>query len=410
MINKKKLAYSLSALGGFLAALHFQEIEIVSPATGVIEGKNNTLQIKSPNFGNVSKVYVSTGDTVKKGDTLIAFDNQDLIYRLKSLENNKTHLSEKVLREGTEVCVYEHLLSVLDGSSPAVLEELYDACDAKQINGVTKSYVWKVNDYFNYVDAIELLKKSSETELALIEKNIQIQKSKLKKLKKHNAVQLQIEDNERELNALSQSLNEAKSSNIRYDIDINNKKTGIYNEISERLIGVTENLQETVAEHDMNEYELGLNKVKMASSTIHSPVNGVVLSLADNVGDDYYLEESEEIMLLKKDDNQMLVNARFSTKFRGNISNGMKVNIKPSLASVKRTFEGVIVHISEDSFEDQNKNDGSRYYEVKVKIDADDHGLEEGTEVSVYAIGDYVSFLRYISSVILKNKPTYETY
>lgn len=160
----------------------------------------------------------------------------------------------------------------------------------------------------------------------------------------------------------------------------------------------------------MNEYELGLNKVKINSSTIVSPINGVVLSLADNVGEDYFLEQSEEIMLLKKEDDEKLVIARFDTKFRGNLVNGMKVNIRPSLASFSSSMEGVITHISEDSFEDKNKNDGSRYYEVKIKLNNSDNNLEEGTEVSVYAIGAYVSLFEYISSVILKTKPTYEIY
>nr|WP_284694917.1 HlyD family secretion protein [Photobacterium galatheae] len=206
-----------------------------------------------------------------------------------------------------------------------------------------------------------------------------------------------------------QSLNENESGITKLQIDVSSKKSAIFNELSDRLTRTTDKLYDIKDELALNANELALAKLKIDRSTIHSPINGVVLSLEENVGVDYFLEESEAIMLLQKDESDVVISAKFLAKYRGDISLGMNVNIQPSLASAKTTFKGTITRISEDSFEDDRKNDDSRYYKVTI-IPSENIPLSEGTEVNVFAVGGTVTVFDYIRSVLVKNKTIFEPY
>ena len=86
------------------AAVSISEIELVSPAKGFMDGKNNTLQIKSHSTGNVSEIFVSSGDVVKQGDKLISFDNQDVIFKSQSLDKNGSNLENQLGRIELDLC------------------------------------------------------------------------------------------------------------------------------------------------------------------------------------------------------------------------------------------------------------------------------------------------------------------
>lgn len=397
-----------------VVGIGFQKIELVSPAQGYIDGKNNTLQVKSHSTGNVSKIYVSSGSVVTKGDPLISFDNHDVIFKSLSLAKNSENLEMQLERAALDICVTRKLLDALDHEDDSLIAGVADQCEASQkakdeFSSVVKSYQWKTRDFFAYKADIEGLIVDKKDEIEMIRDTVDITKSKIKRLRTHGAPALQIEDAKRELNGLLQGLNESQSEIAKFNIDVGTKKSANFNELADRLTRTTDTLYEVKDEIALNQNELALAQLKIDRSTIHSPVSGVVLSLEENVGEDYYLEDSEAIMLLQKKKSDVVVTAKFATKYRGDIALGMNVKIKPSLASVKTTFDGTITRISEDSFEDDNKNDDSRYYKITV-TPTEEVPLSEGTEVSVFAVGGEVSVFDYVRSVLVKNKTIFEPY
>lgn len=408
--NLKLSILSLSVVIGIGAC----NIELVSPGRGFVDGNNNTLQIKSHSTGNVKHIYVSSGSTVKQGDPLISFDNHDVIFRSQSLAKNSDNLEMRMERAELDICATKRFLMSLEQEDEDLIIGAIDDCEySAQVKadfmGVIKSYQWKTEDFFAYKRDVAQLVVDKQEEVVMIQDSVKITKSKINRLQKHGATALQIEDAKRELNSMKQSLNESRSETTRLQIDVNNKKSAIFNELSERLTRTTDSLHEIKDEMALNSNELALAKLKIDRSTIHSPVSGVVLALEENVGVDYFLEESEAIMLLKKDREDIVISAKFHTKYRGDISLGMKVKIQPSLASAKTTFDGTITRISEDSFEDERKNDDSRYYKVTV-TPSEDIPLSEGTEVNVFAVGGEVTVFDYVKSALVKNKTIFEPY
>lgn len=404
------IAFSIFALTG----IAMSEIELVSPAKGYMDGKNNTLQIKSHSTGNVSKIFVSTGDVVKEGDQLIAFDNHDVIFKSQSLNKNGSNLQNQLERTELDICATKLLMDTLEKENETLINQITRQCSAnddimQDFMGVIKSYQWKAKDYFTYKKDIEALVDAKKVEGDMIKDTIEISKSKIKRLEKHGAVALSVEDAKRELNGMMQAMNENQSSVTKLQIDVSTKKATIFNELSDRLMRTTDKLHDIKDELALNKNEQALAQLKIERSTIHSPIAGVVLALEENVGIDYFLEESEAIMLLQKDNSDVVISAKFLAKYRGDISIGMKVNIQPSLASGKTTYEGFITRISEDSFEDEQKKDDSRYYKVSI-TPSENIPLSEGTEVNVYAVGGSVTVFDWIKSVLIKNKTIFEPY
>ncbi|MCM0149080.1 HlyD family efflux transporter periplasmic adaptor subunit [Photobacterium galatheae] len=390
------------------------DIELVSPGRGFVDGKNNTLQIKSHSTGNVKEIFVSSGSEVKNGDPLIAFDNHDVIFKSQSLMKNGSNLQSQLERAELDICTTRRLMDILEKENEKLISHVAAGCEASEdvkrdFVGVIKSYQWKAKDYFAYQEDVAALVEAKRGEAEMIRDSINITKSKIRRLEKHGATALQVEDAKRELNSMLQSLNENESGITKLQIDVSSKKSAIFNELSDRLTRTTDKLYDIKDELALNANELALAKLKIDRSTIHSPINGVVLSLEENVGVDYFLEESEAIMLLQKDESDVVISAKFLAKYRGDISLGMNVNIQPSLASAKTTFKGTITRISEDSFEDDRKNDDSRYYKVTI-IPSENIPLSEGTEVNVFAVGGTVTVFDYIRSVLVKNKTIFEPY
>lgn len=414
MIKSSKGLKASIGIAVLLSGILVQKIELVSPASGFVDGKNNTIQIKSHSTGNVSNVFVTSGERVSKGDPLISFDNHDAIFKSLSLSKNGENLRSQVSRLSHDICVSRVLLQALTVEDSSQVSGVLDSCfeseDLKaQFSGIVQNYQWKVRDYFEYKNSVEKLVLAKREELKMIEDTISLGRSKVSRLRKHNAPELQINDAQRELNNLLQGKNKSESEITKLRLDTSTRKSTLFNEISDRLTRARDELYEIKDEVALNDNELELAQLKLKRSTIHAPMSGVILSLEENVGKDYYLEESEAIMILQKERAEMVVSAKFETKFRQNLNVGMQVKIRPSLAGVKGTYTGTIARISEDSFEDDRKNDETRYYKVMIEPDGE-LDLSEGTEVRVFAVGAEVTVFDFIKSVLIKNKTIFEPY
>ncbi|PSV00888.1 HlyD family secretion protein [Photobacterium kishitanii] len=407
-----KLPTKVFALSGISLALTFialSHIEIVSPAQGVVDVTNSTLQIKSPSVGYVSNIYVDSGSSVKVGQPLIAFANQDLIYKTKSLKKSIANLVQKSNRLEIEICSTTKLMEDLSHDKSEYVSVFKD-CNIRpnQISSVD-AFVWKASDFNKYKLNVKELATEKKREADLIRENMLLAEAKISRMTKHDAVKLQVESAEQELNNMRQSLSLNDAEVLKLQMEVSSKKNSLFNEFSQKMMASTEQYQRAIDDADVARYELQLYELKIKRSTINSPIDGVVLSLEKNVGHDYYLGESEPIMILKRLSKNMGVTAKFATKYRSSINVGMRVSVMPTLAGNKETFSGAITHISEDSFEDEKTQKKTRYYKVKIKPDRE-IAFSEGTEVMVYALGEEVSVLDYVSSVFITNKTVFEPY
>ena len=387
-------------------------IELVSIGTGVIDVNNSALQIKAPSTGYVSKLYVEAGSKVSVGDPLISFANQDLIFKEKSLKQGVSDLTERRKSLSVDICATTNLMGYISSDTHS-FSDVYNACSVKkgQYSSVD-AFVWKCDDFQKYSENVDNLVAAKKTQFKMIDKNIGISERKVERMKNHGAVKLQVESAEQELNTQMQTLTTNQTDVMKLNMERSSRKTALFNEFSQKMIQSTGMLEKTINTYDATVYELQLYDLKIAHSTIHSPVNGAVLSVEQNVGNGYYLGESEPIMILKKTSDDYDVATKFNSKYRSSIHVGTKVKLQPSLLGVRDTFKGVITHISEDSFSDDKggvKRAGTRYYKVNVKPDHQIN-VSSGTEVTAYAISDKISVSDYLLSVFEQNRPVFEDF
>ncbi|UKA04481.1 HlyD family secretion protein [Photobacterium damselae] len=406
------MSIAACAIAAGLCAVSMVRVELVSIGTGVVDVNNSALQIKSPSTGYVSHLYVDAGSKVKEGDPLITFANQDLIFKEKSLNQTVKDLQERKRSLSVEVCATTGLMNLLANGMDSVLD-VYNQCKIEHGNySSVDAFVWKFKDFLKYSGNVDSLISAKKAQLMMIEKNINLSEKKISRMQRHGAISLQIESAEQELNTQRQSLSTNKTEIMKLDMERSSKKTALFNEFSAKMIQSSEMLEKTKNSYDASLYELQLYELKIKRSTINSPINGAVLSIEKNVGTDYYLGESEPIMILKKTSDNYEVSAKFNSKYRSSIHVGTKVRLQPSLLGVRDTFDGVITHISEDSFDDNKsgvKRAGQRYYKVKIKPSGK-MALSSGTEITAYAISDKITVLDYVLSVFEHNKPIFENF
>ena len=414
MSRKKSVVMSAAAVAivGALFAISSVHIELVSIGTGVVDVSNSALQIKSPSTGYVSRMYVDAGSKVKIGDPLITFANQDLIFKEKSLRQTVKDLAERKVGLSVDLCATTSLMKLLV-SGDNQFDGIYKQCGIKS-GGYSSvdSFVWKCQNFMKYSENVDSLIVAKNAQLLMIESNIALSEKKIARMKKHGAVSIQIESAEQESNTQKQSLSSNKTEIMKLDMERSSRKTALFNEYSAKMIQSSEMLEKTKNSYDASVYELQLYELKIKRSTINSPIDGAVLSVEKNIAADYFLGESEPIMILKKSSDDFEVSAKFNSKYRSSIHVGSKVRLQPSLLGVRDTFDGSITHISEDSFDDNKsgaKRAGQRYYKVDIKPNGR-MKLSSGTEITAYAISDKITVLDYVLSVFERNTPVFENY
>lgn len=392
------IKWSLILMAIIIVFMMVARIDIVSNGSGVITGSDDKINIVSPDPGFISVFSLKTGQKVHKGELLFSYVNLDSFYREKTL-TDLVDYSKKEIQELTEN------LSLLKGLKE---EALPDDPRYTRISPELSAYkFFEEKKNFIQQDEYHGLRKEQ------IEKNIQSLNSQLETLKrkqnllvKSSAPEIDILNNNAEISKIHEQINSEYINILDFDNarikELNDYKT----KLLEEIVNKSQILSEQEKDYLKNTGDLELLRNKIKSNSVSSPVDGVILEITQNLTSGSYIEPSQLVMKIKKNNINSIIEARFDAKYRPFLYDGAKVKIVINSPGYKKYFSGFIHKISADSFLDKDNARGNRYYKVEIEYDNEKQNISaynEGLQVSVYAISRKMTILSYILSVFNSN-------
>ncbi|EMX6284936.1 MULTISPECIES: HlyD family efflux transporter periplasmic adaptor subunit [Providencia] len=398
----KKVKILLGITSLFIGYILLAKIEISSPGEGVISGVSNRLEIVSPASGFINQFAIKTGDKVEKEQILFSYTNLDVFHQEKTLTNLVTFANERIneLEENKKL-----LNKILDGSIKTESEYFFFAkgLQSKTLSAYRELYghILLRMEISNLRDKyISQIKESSE-----LEKQINILKKKDLLLKNARAPEIEKLNNNAELsrtNALMTS-GELNAQGLLREISLLEKK------YTARLIGeIQENetlLHRLKKEKLENSGQMDLLRNKIRANSVLSPANGVVLSIEKDLEKGSYVEASNLVMVIKKQQDTRVIEGKILAKYRPFIAPKLSAKIVVNSPGFKKIISGKVTKISADSFTDRERTNQERYYSVQITPEQNTELLPEhdGLPVMLYISSKEISVFHYLTALVSDN-------
>ncbi|EFS2651466.1 HlyD family efflux transporter periplasmic adaptor subunit [Salmonella enterica] len=374
------------------------KIDIVSNGSGVITGSDDKINIVSPDPGFINVFSLKTGQKVHKGELLFSYVNLDSFYREKTL-TDLVEYSKNKIKEISENLSLLKELKKNDLPDNERYEQLSPELSAYKFFEEKRNFIQQ-NEY-------HMLRKEQ------IEKNIQSLNSQLETLKRKqkllvisSAPEIDMLNNSTEISKVHEQIN-AENINI---LDFDNarvKESNDYNtRLLEEIVSKSQLLSEQKKDYFKNTGDLELLRNKIKSNSVSSPVDGVILDITQNLTSGSYIDSSQLVMKIKKENIKSIIEGRFDAKYRPFLYDGAKVKIVINSPGYKKYFNGYIQKISADSFLDKDMPRSNRYYKVDIEYDNEKNKFSdynEGVQVSIYAVSKKMTIISYILSVFNSN-------
>lgn len=378
------------------------KIDIVSPGTGVITGASDKLVIVSPDSGFINKFDLKTGSSVNVGDILFSYTNLDVFHQEKTL-------NELVLFANTRILTLEEdqrlLKKILDGD---IIDENQVISEHQfKFNQELSAYKL-LNEYFSLKNEERNFKLREEKMIEEKEDLIN-RKSLLKKkgflLKQGRAPEIEVINNQTEISQIISQITAGEISLLSLQNDIKLADKRFRSSVLEQLNNNSEQLVQLRRERLENEGQLELLRNKIKANSVVSPISGVILSIERNFDKGSYVENSQPVMTIKKNNDNKVIDAKILAKYRPFIFVNAKVKIVLNSPGYKKNITGRITKISADSFSDDERNGLERYYKVEIKPDNEETISPEieGVQVNVYVLSKRVTVFNYITALVGDN-------
>ncbi len=397
-----RILLTIFGMFAFSFYIVYAKIDIVSSGTGIITGSNDKIDIISPDPGFISVFNLKSGEKVKKGDLLFSYVNLDSFYKEKNLKELVLYSKENIKQISSNLNL---LMAMVNSKFEELDHEAYLKSNPEL--SAFKFYHEKeelISDEENYTSKIQQIKDNIDN--LLTQKSILEKKTSL--LKKSAAPEIELLNNNTELSKIqSQQINDRISI---LDLESSHKKQidDFYNRLLSEISQERKELNEQKKEMIRNEGDLELLQNKVKSNSILSPVNGVILDITQSLTEGSYIEPSQLVLKIKKNEVERLVEARFDAKYRPFIYYGAKVKIVVNSPGYKKYYDGIISKVSADSFIDKDRPGSiySRYYKVEISYDKKSGQVpeySEGIQVNVYAISKKITIFNYLFSLVNSN-------
>ncbi|MEQ4676370.1 HlyD family efflux transporter periplasmic adaptor subunit [Providencia vermicola] len=398
--KKSKILLGITLL--FFAYTLLAKIEISTPGEGVISGGSNRLEIVSPASGFINQFAIKTGDKVQKEQILFSYTNLDVFHQEKTLTNLVSFANERIdeLEENKKL-----LNRILDGSIKTESEYFFFAkgLQSKTLSAYRELYGhillnMEINDLRNKY--ISQIKESSE-----LENQIKILRKKDSLLKNARAPEIEKLSNNAEISrttALMMS-GELNSQGLLREISLIEKK------YTARLIGeIQENetlLNKIKKEKLENSGQMELLRNKIRANSVLSPADGVVLSIEKDLEKGSYVEASNLVMVIKKQQDTRVIEGKILAKYRPFITSQLPAKIVVNSPGFKKIIRGKVTKISADSFSDRERANQERYYSIQITPEQHTEILPEhdGLPVLIYISSKEISVLNYLTALISDN-------
>ncbi|HBO21406.1 MAG TPA: hemolysin secretion protein D [Providencia sp.] len=398
----KKVKILIGITSIFIGYILLAKIEISSPGEGIISGVSNRLEIVSPASGFINQFNIKTGDKVNKDQILFSYTNLDVFHQEKTLTNLVDFSNEKI----NELEENKNLLNkILDGeiSNESEYFSVSSSLKSKKLSAYRELYEYiLLHMEINNLRAkyIAQIKESSE-----LENQINILKKKEILLKNAHAPEIEKLNNNADIsrtNALM-TTGELNSQGLLREIALSEKKytARLINEIQENETQLNRLKKEKL--ENSGQMELLRNKIR--ANSVLSPANGIVLSIEKDLEKGSYVEASNLIMVIKKQQNARVIEGKILAKYRPFITLQLSAKIVVNSPGFKKIIHGKVTKISADSFNDREKMNQERFYSVQITPEQDTMILPEhdGLPVMIYISSKKISVLNYLTALISDN-------
>ena len=375
--------------GGWMA---FSRIEGAVQAPGQIAFASFKQNVQSMASGTIRSILVKDGDTVLKGQTLIAIDDIDVKANYNTNKNQfySLKLTKERLNAERESPggVGNFLPSIYLVQEGLQNKELFDILTAQTRVFDANMNVLRINlqmvdekkgQISQEIEGLQIQKLSSEKQLNYNNEELKsaqqlfkegsIQKAKLLNLKSHNA----------QLVGQIGSLNSTISKASQQLIDLETQKMAIQNDKYQKI---EDDLKQLSVAISSEQEKLVQIRNMLDHTLIKAPQNGVVNNLKFHRAGEI-IRQAEPIMEIVPNDDYLIVEAKLMTKdinplLKGNmnihnynsqdVNNLFKAKINLSSYSNRRFSKlvGSVFYISADAQTDPRY--GFSYYLIKIMI------------------------------------------
>jgi len=355
----------------------FAQLDEVAIASGEVIPKGNIKVIQHLEGGIVQELFVSEGDTVQAGDTLLQLD----------LGSGGSNIEELLTRMDSEILVRARLEAEATGN-PLVFPAEVSARRPLQVQAQQQAYNARKRELESTISVLDQQVKQKELETeelearrAAVDRNYRLARERLKMSQsllaegltakmEHLELEAEVESLEGELKGLIPSIPKARSA---------------VDEVKQRLqegeLRFRREAQEQMgqSEQDIARIQELLSRANEQGSRaeIKSPIDGIVKKMAVNtIGG--VIRPGDPIMEIVPTGANLVIEARLNPTERGfvNIDQAAVVKISSYDFSRYGGLEALVVQVAPDTSTDEN---GAPYYRVIVQTDKNYLGDIEGS-------------------------------
>ena len=355
---------------------NFATLDEVSIATGEVVPAGRIRVIQHLEGGIIQEIYVTEGDTVREGQTLLQLD----------LASGGTNQEELQVRIDSERLVKARLEAEATGSElnfpedvamrrPAIVAAQRQAYEARrrELSSTIQVMREQVKQRVLEVEELTARSRAVKSNYRLALERLKMSKSLLAEgltaKMEHLELEAEVENLDGEMKSLRPSLpkveaavEEARQRQQETESRFRREAQDQLGKIEENIARVTELLSDATAQ--------GIR------AEIKSSINGVVKNMRYNsIGN--VVKPGEPIMELVPTGDRLVVEAKLNPIDRGYVNEGQAATVKISTYDFARYggLEGIVIRVAPDSSTDE---DGAPYFRVVVQTDKNFLGLHEG--------------------------------
>ncbi|MEX2311720.1 MAG: HlyD family type I secretion periplasmic adaptor subunit [Rhodospirillales bacterium] len=355
---------------------NFAKLDEVSIATGEVVPAGRIKVVQHLEGGIIQEIYVSEGDVVREGQTLLQLD----------LASSGTNQEELQVRYDSNVLVKARLIAEATGNELVFPEDVAKR-RAAIVSAQRQAYEARRRELSSTVQVMREQVKQRELEVEeltarsrAVETNYKLASERLKMSKsllaegltakmEHLQLEAEVENLDGEMKSLRPSLpkvmaavEEAKQRQQETESRFRREAQDQLGKIEEDIARVTELLSKAT--------EQGFR------AEIKSTINGVVKNMRYNaVGN--VVKPGEPIMEIVPTGDKLVVEAKLNPIDRGYVTVGQAATVKISTYDFARYggLKGAVIRVAPDSTTDE---DGVPYFRVVVRTDKNYLGTNEG--------------------------------
>lgn len=355
---------------------NFATLDEVSIATGEVVPAGKIKVVQHLEGGIILEIYVSEGDTVKEGQTLLQLDlasagtnQEELQVRLDS--NNLVKARLEAEASGNELVFPEAEAK----RRPAIVSAQRQAYEARrrELSSTIQVMREQVKQRELEVEELTARSRAVESNYKLASERLKMSKSLLAEgltaKMEHLQLEAEVENLDGEMKSLRPSLPKVLAAVEESKQRLQETESRFRREAQDQLGKIAEDIAR-VTELLSKATEQGIR------AEIKSTINGVVKNMRYNaVGN--VVKPGEPIMEIVPTGERLVIEAKLNPIDRGYVTVGQSATVKISTYDFSRYggLEGIVSRVAPDSSTDEN---GAPYFRVVVQTDKNFLGHAEG--------------------------------